>query len=100
MGSKYDNISDDLTSLLDELSRRKIPLNHDRMLACIEDPRDLVAHREAGVAFENLCQNLFEWDFALTNQDYIRIKQIGRRFAFPESTWNFLNKLLGSNDQP
>ena len=84
----------DLQRLLDSLSQRKSVPHAERILPCIEDSRELAAHGEEGVAFENLCQNLFEWDFPLKKDDYDAIERLGRHYRFEESTWSFLSKLL------
>ena len=85
-----------LERLLDGLSQRKNVLHADRIRSCIEDSQDLAGHGEEGVAFENLCQNLFEWDFPRTNDDYAAIERLGRHYRFEESTWSFLAKRLDS----
>ena len=89
-------MNSDLQRLFDSLSHRKSVPHFDRIQPCIEDSRDLAVHGEEGVAFENLCQNLFEWDFPLQKEDYAAIERIGRYYRFEESTWSFLTKLLNA----
>lgn len=84
----------DLQRLLEALSRREDIPHRTTILACIEESRDLAVHNEEGVAFENLCQSLFEWDFPLKHEDYAAIEQLGRHYRFDESTWDFLTKLI------
>lgn len=84
----------DLQQLLDSLARREEIPHRATILLCIDESRDLAVHNEEGVAFENLCQMLFEWDFPLQKDDYVAIERLGRRYRFEESTWNFLSKLL------
>ena len=84
----------DLQQFLDSLAERKGVQHADTILACIEDSRDLAVHGEEGVGFENLCQNLLEWDFPLTKEDYAKIERLGLYYRFPEDTWSFLKKLL------
>ena len=86
----------DLQRLLDSLSRREDVPHRETILACIDESRDLAGHNEEGVAFENLCQMLFEWDFPLKKEDYATIEQLGRHYQFDESTWSFLTKLFDS----
>src|SRR5258706_493018 len=89
----------DLQSLLKHLSLRENLPSSDRILACIEDSQDLAVHGEEVLAFENLCQNLFEWDFPLTKDELSDIEQLGLHYRLPESTWSFLRKLLDSKLQ-
>ncbi len=84
----------ELHHLLDRLSLRKNVPHAERIQPCIENSRELAVHGEEGVAFENLCQNLFEWDFPLKKEDYAEIVQLGRHYRFDEPTWSFLTKLL------
>lgn len=58
----------------------------------------MALHNEEGIAFENLCQNLFEWDFPLNKKDDAKIEQLGQHYHFDESTWSFLAKIIGSSE--
>jgi len=89
-------MNSDLQRLLDSLSQRKSVPRAEKIQPCIEDSRNLAIHGEEGVAFENLCQNLFEWDFPLKKEDYAAIERLGRHYCFEESTWSFLTRLLDS----
>jgi len=80
--------------LLDDLAGVPLSQHGERIDAAIEDARDLVAHGEEGVALENICQNLFEWDFPLSRADYERLQQIGRHYGFESDTWSFLEKIV------
>lgn len=87
----------DLQRLLDSLSGQKGVPHPEKINPCIEDSRELALHNEEGVAFENLCQNLFEWDFPLSKEDYATIEQLGHHYRFEEPTWCFLAKLVDSS---
>ena len=43
----------------------------------VADSLDLVAHGEPGVAFENLAQNVYEFDVPLTESEYRAFAEIG-----------------------
>ena len=43
----------------------------------VADSLDLVAHGEPGVAFENLAQNVYEFDAPLTEPEYRAFAEIG-----------------------
>ncbi len=84
----------DLRKLLDSLSQRADVPHPEQRTRYIADSRDLALHNEEGVAFENLCQNLFEWDFPLTTEDFVVIERLGRHYQFKPDKWGFLAKLL------
>jgi hypothetical protein len=87
-------MNSDLHRLLDRLSERRDVPNSDKIIPCIDESRDLAIHNEEGIAFENMCQNLFEWDFPLTKEDYAIIEELGRYYRFDESTWSFLAEVV------
>jgi hypothetical protein len=86
----------DFHKLLDNLSGRAKAPNPEIIIACIDDSRYLALHNEERIAFENLCQNLFEWDFPLTKEDYAISDRLGHHYRFEESTWSFLANLIAS----
>ena len=78
-------------ALLDDLARVPLSQHHEQIAAVIEDARDMIEHGEQGVALENICQNLYEWDFPLVRADYERLQKLGRYYGFGSSTWDFLD---------
>lgn len=59
-----------------------------------EDIRSLIAHGEPGVALENLCDNLHEFDFPVTRKHYEIIEQLGRHYQIAPAQWTFLKPLV------
>jgi hypothetical protein len=49
----------------------------------------MIRHGEAGVAFENVCENLYEFAFPLSRAHYERLEQIGQHYGFKSDTWRF-----------
>jgi hypothetical protein len=80
--------------LLDDLADVPVAQHREQIDAAINDARDLIEHGEEGVALENICQNLYEWDFPLSRAHYERLQQIGRHYGFENHTWSFLAKIV------
>lgn len=60
----------------------------------VEDSRDLVAHGEAGVALENILNNLYEVDFRITG-DMLRLSRDAvNACGLDWSEWKFIEELV------
>jgi len=55
---------------------------------------DLLEAGEAGIAFENLAQTVYEFDRALSAPDYQQFEEVGRSLALPPEAWTFLRELI------
>ena len=60
----------------------------------VADSLDLVAHGEPGVAFENLAQNVYEFDVPLMEPEYLAFAEIGGLLRLNPSAWSFLRDLV------
>ena len=49
-------------------------------------------HGEWGVAFENLCVQLQEFQVLISQDEYQLIEDIGKRMALPETLWRRLKR--------
>ena len=58
----------------------------------VEDMRDLVRHCEPGVAFENLCEQLNEYDVPVPREVYERLVWIGKAMKIDPSYWEGLGE--------
>lgn len=58
----------------------------------VADCLDLMDHGEPGVAFENLAQNVHEFDVPLTESEYRAFAEIGGSLRLKPITWSFLLK--------
>ena len=87
-------MTDEFKKLLDDLGATPVEKHRQQVDAVIEDARDLIEHCEAGVAFENICQNIYEWEIPLSRADYDRLERVGRFYGFESKTWSFLEKVV------
>ena len=87
-------MTNELTSLLDELAAVPVTQHREQIEFTIADARSLIHHGEAGVAFENVCQNLYEFDFPLSRAHYERLERLGQHYGFKSDTWSFLQSLV------
>lgn len=53
--------------------------------------RDLVVHREWGVAFENLCEQLFEHSIVVGPEALKEMEKLATEMNLPDSSWSFLS---------
>lgn len=58
------------------------------------DTLDLIEHGEPGVAFENLAQNVYEFDMPLTGAEYQAFENAGRALNLSSHAWIFLAGLV------
>lgn len=55
---------------------------------------DLIEHGEPEVAFENLAQNVYEFDVSLSQVEYQAFDEAGRALHLDPDTWIFLADLV------
>ena len=77
-------------ALLDRVGARDWNAGAAHREAILAEVRDLIVHGEMGVALENLCQSLYEYDVALDAEDLAAIRFIANTMQMPRSTWDFL----------
>lgn len=63
----------------------------------IADTLDLTTHGEHVIAFENLAQNVYEFDVPLTQSEFQFFGQIGQAFRLEPDSWTFLSELVTPN---
>jgi hypothetical protein len=73
--------------LLQLLSRFKSRLP----VATHKDVEELITHGEGGIALENLCQQLFEYDLTVSSDELTEIKVLTERMGLSAKTWSFLS---------
>lgn len=59
----------------------------------IGDSLDLAASGEPRVALENFLSNLYEFDVAISAQEYDTLAALARRLQVPEAQWTFIEEL-------
>lgn len=82
----YSDVERMLLEALD-LLKGKLP-KEDKMQA-----REEIAAGEYDLAFEIICQQLFEYDVRISMADYQRLEAIGRRMELSEDAWVMLRSL-------
>lgn len=87
-------MSSEFKNLLDDLASARLAQHREQIDAAIEDARELIEHGDVGTALEDICQNLYEWDFPLSRAHYDRLQQIGRSLGFKSRTWSFLEEIV------
>ena len=70
-----------------DLLKGKLP-KEDKMQA-----REEIAAGEYGLAFEIICQQLFEYEVRISMADYQRLEAMGRRMELSEDAWVMLRSL-------
>jgi hypothetical protein len=79
--------------IIEEKMLRLLQQFEDKLSADIlADNRDLVVHREWGVALENLCEQLYEFDVIVNSDSLEEIKELTREMRLPSKTWQFLER--------
>ncbi len=63
---------------------------HDGMLFTITECRNLNAHGESFVAFENLLSNLYEFEVPLSREDLKMIEELSSFYGLSRDKWDFL----------
>lgn len=60
----------------------------------VESISELIEYGEGGIAFENLCTQLYEYDCPITQESYSLIEEIGRGLHLNEKRWLNLKGLI------
>lgn len=58
----------------------------------LSEMRELVEAGEPGVALENLCTQLYEYDVVVSVERQREIAMVGTAMGLPESTWQKLDE--------
>ncbi len=77
----------ELSLVLDSLKDKLPNADFERM-------HELIQVREWGVCFQNLCDQLYEYDVRISSETYKRIEAIGNRMELPASNWKPLQELV------
>ncbi len=56
----------------------------------VDEYVSLARHNECVIAFENLCDQLFEFDVVPSEQEFQAICEIGERMKIDPQRWSFL----------
>jgi hypothetical protein len=59
----------------------------------IEDMRELAEAGEWGIALENLCSNLYDFDVALSDEEVREIESLAAAMRFRPGSWSFVRDL-------
>ena len=57
-----------------------------------ESIRSLIAAGEYGIAFENLCTQLYEYEAVIPIDSLVRLKELGQVMALDKSLWENLSR--------
>ncbi len=57
----------------------------------IENSRELISHAEFGVAFELVCDQLYENDITLNESTFLLLNEIGISLDIPSARWEILS---------
>ena len=79
-----EEIEQRLLVLLDQCDGLAVPA--ERLL----DMKDLTRHREPGIALENLCSNLDDYDIALPPAIIAGLRELGTAMRLDENYWTRL----------
>jgi hypothetical protein len=77
------NIKQRVLNLIDRF-RDRLPSDH--LFEC----RSLAKHNEWGIALENLCTQLYEFDQLPSFQELKEIRQLANEMHMKSDVWNFL----------
>ena len=78
-----DEVEAELTKILEEV-KRWIPADQ------LADMNELVRAGEPGVAFENLCMQLFEFDAVIPRELVSRLQRLGDQMGIKRDYWQRL----------
>jgi hypothetical protein len=59
-----------------------------------DNTKDLIVHNEGVIAFENLCDNLFEYAVPIQSTTFFKIKSLAEQMHVSPKRWSFLEKNL------
>jgi len=74
-----------LTTLLDKLAAIPLAQHREKIEFTLADARSLAAHGEWGLGLENLCSNLYEFDFPLTPELFREIETLAVEWGLDHS---------------
>jgi hypothetical protein len=60
----------------------------------LEEPYDLIDHNEFGVAFDSLCDNIYEADIAVFPGEVAEIESLGRLLGSDRKAWTLVRELM------
>ncbi len=60
----------------------------------IDSIEDLIKHGESGIAFENLCDQLYEYDSRITKESYHLMAEVGQILNLKERKWLRFKELI------
>ncbi len=60
----------------------------------VQSIRELVQSRELGISFENLCNQIYEYDIKISKGVFDKISSLGNAMNLDQSAWNFLAQLI------
>jgi hypothetical protein len=60
----------------------------------VKDALEMITYNEYGIAFEIICNQLFEHNIKITSEIYEKIIIIGKLMKMNETSWNFLEQLI------
>ena len=66
----------------------------ERLEYILKDTQELIEYNEAGVALENICQNLYEYSVAISKQDYEVLEKMGTEMKMSSTAWDYLTELI------
>ena len=60
----------------------------------ITDAQDLIEHGEWGEAFDLLCTQVYEYELAVSQEQYALIDQTGGLMGLESTGWDYLRELV------
>jgi uncharacterized membrane protein YGL010W len=93
--SSLESLADSFAKHFDD-NDIKAKLNNFDVIAWV---KDYIRHGEYGLAFDTLCDNLYEWDVPITLEEFKQIELVGQTFFSEHSRkWGYLLSLVKSSD--
>jgi hypothetical protein len=62
----------------------------DRVASTIE----LADHGEPAISFENLAQNIFEFNVPISRGEFVTVERVGNELGLAPDSWSFLGPLI------
>ncbi len=79
---------------------RLLDIFHDRLRQSdVDSIRNLLEHAEWGIALEDLCAQLFEYDASLTEKEFEDVRGVCESIGIDRSDWEPLRDLIGGRDR-
>lgn len=63
----------------------------------LEEPSDLLDHNEFGLAFETLCDNIYENDLSVFPGEVAEIESLGRLLGSGRRAWTLIRELMSGD---